>query len=1184
MWRAGRRIGRVLLWIALSMVLFALVFIGTLTLWARSRWGRRVILSSATSIVQRRIGGTLTIGALEGDLTREVVLQKVRFYDRERQLVFSVDTLHARYDLRALFSRQVRVRSLTLERAWVRARAKRNGQLNMTSLLPENELEVPQRQAKRGWTITIQGLKGDAQVVVERRAGQPPIRARLEVAGGLQWAAAAPAFCDLRAHFIFDEQTLNGTRLRKPLQGTLHVNGPQNDITVEAALSPAEGALLAHAHLSIPPRGRFEWRASIQAEHVDPGAVLADVPHGQVALRVHARGSGRIAHVDVEDLKLDIAGTHGTMRGVLEFGERLAAEVRADLTSHDLSQLRGFGLPSLRGRVYGHAHVRIGPLHTWVDAAIKARGLVVGAAQAERLDMHVHARDFAGHVVVKARDLETARGESQREHFRLSTFALRGFADAKHVALSVHASGPRGVIGELRAHGEPLPEEGRWAVDVALDKLVVGASGQRWQLRAPGRLRIDRRTVVAKLALAAAPQTLTLAGNVNRDSGQLDIKLHGQHLDIRRLAQLARVNIEPPATALDLDAELRGNRHAPELALKVAGRTLSAKDHDPPSQEVTPFRVSMMEGIELALDATYKHHQATAILNGAIHGASLLTARAESYFDLLRLAEERQWQELPITVDVNIPAFDLSRGLSRGLSRVQGLGGSVHGQVKVQGTLGHPIAKAELHGANVQLSHLHLEALNAQAYWEGHVLDGKLEATEPAHGALHLEMHIPEDERAAMHVSLKADAFSFAIDDLGSVRRLAGTLDASLQVDGSRAQPVLAGFLKLDHGAFAAGTDPRLYRDVSLELVAENGSVELRRLELAVGRGKLNGHGRAELEGLTPTKVALAFEANRFPFLATRPEAWLDAHVELHGRAVAHRFAGTLTVSSAEARLPARNTARKLQSTAPLEDVVFVDAPAPPANQRRMAPPAMDVVAHIPGPFRIHSDEIDAELRGEIEVQNGESGLGLYGHAEATSGRFELLGRQYEIERARASFDGDIDPVVEVRLTRAMADAKVIISLHGTASAPELELKSDPPRFDSAQVLGLIMSGDPGNQRIDSPAIDRQLAGVISGALAAQLKARILPGLPIDVIKVDATSGAQRFGGLGGARIELGKFIRHNIYVSYTHQLGATTTELHRANTHQVDFEYRPARQYVIGVRYGDANIGAIDFSWTLRY
>jgi len=293
---------------------------------------------------------------------------------------------------------------------------------------------------------------------------------------------------------------------------------------------------------------------------------------------------------------------------------------------------------------------------------------------------------------------------------------------------------------------------------------------------------------------------------------------------------------------------------------------------------------------------------------------------------------------------------------------------------------------------------------------------------------------------------------------------------------------------------------------------------------------------------------------------------------------------GRLTVSRGNARLPAMEPQRPLQPTGSLEDVVYVDDAGRPqdhaaeADLHKKALPALAVIAHIPGPFRVDSPEMHAELRRELEVRSGERAIGIYGHAETTAGQVELLGHSYTIERARANFDGDTDPEIDVRLTREVSSATVVISVHGTAGEPKLELSSEPPVYDASQVLGIIVSGDPDNPHLDTSTLDRRLAGAVGGMLVSKIKG-LLPGLPVDVIKVDTSTG-----GADGTRIEVGKYIRQNVYVSYVHHFGATMNNVHRTNSHEVSFEYRFRKHLVIGVRYGDAGIGKVDVAWSLRY
>src|SRR5439155_25125148 len=121
---------------------------------------------------------------------------------------------------------------------------------------------------------------------------------------------------------------------------------------------------------------------------------------------------------------------------------------------------------------------------------------------------------------------------------------------------------------------------------------------------------------------------------------------------------------------------------------------------------------------------------------------------------------------------------------------------------------------------------------------------------------------------------------------------------------------------------------------------------------------------------------------------------------------------------------------------------------------------------------------------------------------------------------------------LNIRVTRELQQATLVIEIRGTARKPELALSSEPPVYDQTQIVGLILSGDPSAARVPSGTIDSQIFGALSGALVAQIKNQIAPGLPIDVLSVETPVEG---GTSNTTRIEVGKYLTSNIYVSYVH-------------------------------------------------
>jgi autotransporter translocation and assembly factor TamB len=1163
MWRRVRRIGRMLAWIALSALLVALLAATTLILWARSSSGRRVILARGVSLVQRQLSGRLTVGALEGDLTRQIVLRRIRLYDREHQLAVAVDSVRVEYDLFGLVRRRVRVRSLAVAGARVRARPLRDGELNLATLMrtspaPAARATAPSEPGHgRGWELLVDALRVDAEMIVEVPPLRSTLHTRVEAAGEMAWKNDAPAF----------------------------------DAVVRVL--PAGGELRTDVHAAGRP---LAWNARVQSHDLDPALLLPGVAHGRIDIAAEAEGKGRTGRVDVERLTLDAAGTHASLLGFVALDPTLTADLRAEAYSPELSR---FLLPDLHGSVDAHAHLRRTASHTYVDAALEGRRLAVGTRRIDALDGDLHLEDKDDRIVARAR---------------------------------VDAAGSHQLLAALSAHGVRRDA----AVDLTIDHLAIGQGERGWRLTRPGRMRVDERALTVALALAAAEQTLTLDAAVDRGRGRpaaLAGDVRGTGLRLERLKRRLPPSLRSLSGATDFAAQLSGttrdariaaqwdtrigaadeggalhgeltvgmdlvrarHQHFDEL-LRASPLTLTLRGHArdlpqlPGRLEVAldaqgtlraakasfhatarGVTVSELHGIDVTIDGTYAHRHATVTVDGAMCGQQLFAARAESRFALEQLLRGR---DVPVTADASVPAFDLSCAPH--------LGGVVEATASVRGTLAHPTVRSALVGRDLRLAELRFSSLDAHATWDGAALAATLDGRQPSGGTLHLDASLPAAEDAPLSAVLRAESFTFAVNDVGSVHRLEGALAADLRIAGSRSHPQLGGFLRIDHGAFAGGNDPRLFRDLTLHIDVDDDAIELRRFAVHVGRGSLTARGRITLAGLTPATIEMVAEAERFPFDPGNSETWANATIELHGRKVGPKIEGKVIVSEGSAHFPALERRKQLQGTGPLEDVIYVDVPDEPARAQT-PPPALHVIAHIPGPFRVDSPEMHAQLRGELEVRTTDGTLGVYGYAETTSGQVEILGREYEIERARASFDGELDPVVDVRITRVMGDTKLILTVHGTAKAPQLEMASEPPIYNPSQVLGFVVSGDPDNVRVNEPQTERQVAGAISGVIVSKIKGQLVSGLPLDVVHIDPTVGddASR---LSGARVELGKYLRRNIYVSYVHHFGATMSDVHRTNTHEVSFEYRLRRPMVLGVRYGDAGIGAIDFSWTFRY
>jgi translocation and assembly module TamB len=209
-------------------------------------------------------------------------------------------------------------------------------------------------------------------------------------------------------------------------------------------------------------------------------------------------------------------------------------------------------------------------------------------------------------------------------------------------------------------------------------------------------------------------------------------------------------------------------------------------------------------------------------------------------------------------------------------------------------------------------------------------------------------------------------------------------------------------------------------------------------------------------------------------------------------------------------------------------------------------------------------------LAGDIEAMPG--------------GHVELFDKRYDIDRARVGFGGGpkINPNLDVRISRQLSLAQVIIEVHGSASKPKVRLSSSPPIYDEAEVIAILISGDPGDKRVSERSMDAKVAGAISGLLVGAIKNQIAPRLPIDVIKVDV--GETGYTGLASSRVEVGKYLTDNIYVSYNRLFGQRQIGTRRLNANEGELEYRFKGRFVLVIVGGDAPAGRADLFWTYRF
>ena len=185
------------------------------------------------------------------------------------------------------------------------------------------------------------------------------------------------------------------------------------------------------------------------------------------------------------------------------------------------------------------------------------------------------------------------------------------------------------------------------------------------------------------------------------------------------------------------------------------------------------------------------------------------------------------------------------------------------------------------------------------------------------------------------------------------------------------------------------------------------------------------------------------------------------------------------------------------------------------------------------------------------------------GTIHVPQGSFTALGRRFIIDDAKIiETGGDLsDPELEIKALYDNPQAKVTISVTGTAKNPQLDMSSNP-QMDQDQIAFFLATGRiQGRATQQGGGVDLSGAAtsVVGGLLFGQVRKELADVLPVDVITID--TGSQ---GVSGASV--GKYIGDRVFIGYRQRFTDTPYE----NNVEGHLEYEINRAVSAEVTYGD--------------
>lgn len=411
--------------------------------------------------------------------------------------------------------------------------------------------------------------------------------------------------------------------------------------------------------------------------------------------------------------------------------------------------------------------------------------------------------------------------------------------------------------------------------------------------------------------------------------------------------------------------------------------------------------------------------------------------------------------------------------------------GQATGKATLKGSLANPKIEVSLDADAIRPSD--------PAFKTEHGLDFDL-AAEIASGKAQAKVEIGNlsDDAAVINIALPLklalEPFSFEMSDRapldGSVNGvidleritrvlqldgqvIRGLLTAGLEIGGTIDKPQVLGETVLKDGLVEDSTSGLSLKFMRGKLVAETDEMRLEGFEARDGDGgRINIGGKIDIRPGGDFPFAFDVTSDDMRVLSNElGRIYIDTDVNIEGNAVEGAVGGTVTLVRAEIAIPSGGGIDPVAL-----DVKQVGDAKPKQTEEPIEPEdsgpgyemALDLVIDIPSEMFVRGRGLDTEWGGKLEISGKSSAPVVTGGIGYRRGFLDFLDRRFDIAQGEISFTGASPPIPEIDL-RAEAQGPTllaVVTITGPATAPELELSSEPNRPNDEILSDLLFNRD----------------------------------------------------------------------------------------------------------------------------
>jgi len=872
------------------------------------------------------------------------------------------------------------------------------------------------------------------------------------------------------------------------------------------------GVSLSGGGLGRPP---LVFRAAIDLE---PGVIMGwTVEGGRVVLE------GGPDHLEVSEAALDGPGWSAQGLGTWTRGGARAGTFSCQFESlAELGralQTDAWGRGTLRCELSGTGEGLAG------RAALDVEGAQFGAARADTLLADVVLG--TGEGAVRGSWFVDARGVS-----RGSLGLRKVVANAKTAGRDIEEFQLVGQVDSMlvQLEGAMTGVDGERVLSLA--RADVSTASRLWQNDGPVEV------VLSEMGWRLQPARWRCSGGVLEVSSEFSgdeirASLEGRRVCLGALADVALPGRRVDGTA-DLAATLGGTLAAPRLEAVFSAKTLALGrvriDSVAGALHVGPDRV---EVDSLSIVA--------GVGRGRIGGTMPLT------FALGGEGGARLTLGGPGTLTVRATEFPLE-ALAHSDSAKASAAGRLNLEARVFGEGQNPQAELDAEVQDARLGSFTLGQVSVRAGVRDRTLTidevriSKGRSTAHGSGTVALEPseRFPWLRPGPSGLSLRMVARGGPLTFLPSVqsavfKRSSGSYDLDVTVEGSPADPFLAGTLLVRDGRILIGGLNEEIVETRADVTFEGHRIRVNRLVGRLGEGTLEATAWVDLDSLRAVDYRVRATGKKAGIRSLLDEvtAIVDADILVRPDTtevgtVAPHFAGRIGVHQAEITRNLGSFGAGGPSIGPIQPPTWT----------------ADLSLEAGNNVWVRNADAEVELEGSVLVRKDAQGTRFLGDLQTVRGRYFLYNSEFDITSGSLEFadvndirNARIEVLAETQVPTEEGLERISLEVSGTIAKPYLAATSESGYSEPEMFRLLTLGGVGGEEQAGSP-FSRALARSWGRVLARRFGSEVARSLGLDEVEFEpgpGEPGDREF--VEGARVGVGKYVSDRLYLKYRQSL-----------------------------------------------